>query len=303
MGKGNNIEFTRLPENHALTDKLLSEAWWTKLVSLSHTDPDINIQLRSDYINVYSKMGNLLRIALQGNKISCEIHYKYLISNVAQPYVRIHPENGQLKVTGNVCPNVEDILDPQNLKVIKQNIATYSGEEKAIQSRLVEKNKDTIIDVEVAFSENGQTESGSGENTRIDLVNFDKKHHKLVFVELKQVFDARLYNGEINKQIERYSNFARKNEEQIINAYQNALATKKKLGIIDESSFLADATVEKLEPKPILAIAAYNQNVIKGLRDRIEDNLDTANLSGLYYFGQVVDLNLGNSSKNKSIFI
>lgn len=298
-----NRGFKRLPEDHLLVEKLISETWWPKLVSLSHADPDINIQLRSDYINVYSKMGNLLRIGLQGNNISCEIHYKYLISNSAQPYVKIQPENGQLKVKGNVCPNVEDVLDPQNFKVIKQNIATYSGEEKTIQSRLVEKNKDTIIDVEVAFSENGRTESDSGENTRIDLVNFDKKHRKLVFVELKQAFDARLYNGEINKQIERYTNFARKNEGQIIDAYQNALATKKKLGIINEASFLANVAVEQLEPKPILAIAAYNQNVIDGLRSRIEENLDTTNLSGLYFFGQEVDLNLGNNSKNKAIYI
>ena len=275
MGKSNNKEFTRLPEDHPLTDKLLSQAWWIKLVSLSHADPDINIQLRSDYINVYSKMGSLLRIGLQGNNISCEIHYKYLISNSAQPYVKIQPTNGQLKVSGNECPNVADILDPKNFKIIKQNIATYAGEEKTIQSRLVEKNKDTIIDVEVAFSENGRTVSDSGENTRIDLVNFDKKQRKLVFVELKQAFDARLFNGEINKQIERYTNFARKNEGQIIDAYQNALATKKKLGIINEASFLANVAVEQLEPKPILAIAAYNQNVIDGLRCKIRGKLDT----------------------------
>jgi Holliday junction resolvase-like predicted endonuclease len=300
MGKGNNQIFTRLTEGHELVGKLLSESWWTKLVSLSHADPDINIQLRTDYINVYSKMGNLLKIGLQANQICCEIHYKYLISDVAQPYVKILPDNGRLKVNCNVCPNVEDILEPKNFRIIKQNIATYAGEEKTIQSKLVEKNKDTVVDVEVAFSENGRSEEG--ENARIDLVNFDKNHHKLVFVELKQAFDARLYNGEINKQIERYANFARKNEEQIIKAYQDALATKKKLGIITESSFLADVTIEKLEPKPILAIAAYNQDVIDGLRNRIEENLDTTDLSGLYFFGKDVDLNLGNKSKNKVLF-
>lgn len=303
MAKNDNKEFTRLPEDHLLVDMLLSEEWWTKLVSLSHTDPDINIQLRSDYINVYSKMGNLLKISLQGDKISCEIHYKYLISNVAQPYVKILPDKGKLKVNGNVCPNVEDLLDPQNFKVIKQNIATYAGEEKSIQSRLVEKNKDTLIDVEVAFSENRSSEKDERENSRIDLVNYDKKHRKLVFVELKQAFDSRLYNGEINKQIQKYTDFAKKYEEKIIKAYQDALATKKRLGIINESSFLAGVAVEKLEPKPILTIAAYNQDVIDGLRKRIEVNLDTTNLSGLYFFGMEVDLNLQNKTKNKVLFV
>jgi len=303
MGRDNNKEFTKLPENHPLVDRLLSETWWTKIVSLSHTDPDINIQLRSDYINVYSKMGNLLRICLQGNNISCEIHYKYLIADCTQPYVKILPENGQLKVNGNVCPNVEDILDPKNFKIIKQNIARYSGEEKTTQSGLVEKNKDTVVDVEVAFFENGRFEQEEGENTRIDIVNFDKKQKKLVLVELKQAFDARLYNGEINRQVERYANFAQKNEPQIIKAYQTALTTKKKLGIINESSFLASAAIEKLEPKPILAVAAYNQDVIDGLRSRIEAKLDTTNLSGLYFFGKDTDLNLHKKTNNKTIYV
>jgi hypothetical protein len=51
-----------------------------------------------------------------------------------------------------------DILDPRGLKAIKRNIATYAGEEKAIQSRLVEKNKGTIVDVEVAFSVKSDSE-------------------------------------------------------------------------------------------------------------------------------------------------
>ena len=296
-------EFTRLKKDHLLVKMLLAEPWWNKVVELSHSDRDINIQLRSDSINVYSKMGNLLKISLQGKKLCCEIHYKYLISPKDQAYLKILPENGQLKVNGNVCPNVEDILDPQNLKAIKQNIATYAGEEKAIQSRLVEKNKNTIVDVEVAFSGNNQTATDEGDNIRIDLVNFDKKHRKLVFVELKQAFDKRLFNGEINKQVEKYSYFARKYEKKIIKAYNDAIATKKELGIIEESSLLAGVTIEGLEPKPILAIAAYNQYVIDGLSKEIEGKLVKTNLSGLFFFGENVDLNLQNSSKNKELFI
>ena len=303
MNNDNVKEFTKLKEDHPLVDLLLAEPWWKKVVDLSHSDRDINIQLRSDSINVYSKMGNLLRISLPGKKICCEIHYKYLISPKDQAYVKILPENGQLKVNGNVCPNVEDILDSQNLKAIKQNIATYAGEEKAIQSRLVEKNKDTIIDVEVTFSGNNQKETDEGVNSRIDIINFDKKHRKLVFVELKQAFDKRLFNGDVNKQIERYSYIARKNEKKIIEVYNDAIATKKKLGIINESSFLTDVTIEGLEPKPILAIAAYNQYVIDGLSKEIEGKLVKTNLSGLFFFGENVDLNLQNSSKNKELFI
>ncbi len=316
MGKNRDKVFTRLREDHPLVKRLLSEVWWQELVGFSHTDPDINIQLRSNYINVYSKMGNLLRISLHGNKVCCDVHYKYLIADrkSPSPYVKIFPsDKGHLEVPDNVCPNIQDILNPKINpktinKTIKQNIAIYAGEEKAIQSRLVEKNKETIVDVEVAFSGKSGPDDVEGDNTRIDFVNFDKNLRKLVFVELKQAFDARLYNKEIDDQIKKYYEFALKNEGQIVKAYQDSINTKKKLGIIKDSSFLADVKIEVIEPRPILAVAGFNQNVIDGLSKKIMCNLNklstTKYLLGLYFFGKDVDLNLQKrKQKNKEIFL
>ena len=306
MGTSRDNGFTRLGEDHPLVDKLLTEAWWQEIVEISHADPDINIQLRSNSINIYSKMGNLLRISLQKNKVCCEIHYKYLIADKKSPYVSIALSDGRLlMVNNNECPNIQDVL--KDFKTIKQNIAIYAGEEKTIQSRLVEKNKETIIDVEVAFSGITGPDGDGGDNARIDLVNFDKNLRKIIFVELKQAFDSRLYNGEINKQIEKYYDFALKHEGQIINAYQNAINTKKKLGIIKDTSFLANARVAAIEPRPLLVIAGYNQQVIDSLKCTIEINIDPAkkakHLAGLYFFGSDTDLNLQKKNlKNKEIF-
>ncbi|MCX5812391.1 MAG: hypothetical protein NT178_07585 [Proteobacteria bacterium] len=309
MGKNRDKDFTRLKKNHPLVDRLISEVWWHEIVRLSHVDPDINIQLRSDSINVYSKMGNLLRISLHGNKVFCQIHYKYLIAEEKSPYVPIISSDGQrLVVSGNVCPNIQDIFDTKNFKTIKQNIAIYAGEEKAIQSRLVEKNKETIVDVEVAFSGKSGPIDAEEDNARIDFVNFDKNLRKLVFVELKQAFDARLYSKEINDQIKKYYEFALKNGSQIIKAYNDAINTKKKLGIIRDASFLADVKIEAIEPRPILVVAGFNQNVIDGLSNNISCNLNkfstTKYLSGLYFFGKDVDLNIQKrKQKNKEIFL
>jgi len=308
MGNNRDKGFTRLGEDHPLVDRLLTEAWWHEIVKLSHSDPDINIQLRSHYINVYLKMGNMLKISLAGTRLCCEIHYKYLVDNVRPAYVKIFPDGDCLKINDHVCPNVHDILDPQNLQAIKQNIAKYAGEEKTIQSRLVEKNKETVVDVEVAFSGEKESDDNGAENTRIDIVNFDKIRKRLVFVELKQIFDSRLYNGEINEQIGKYYIFALRNESQIINAYQNAINTKKKLGIIKDTSFLANARVAAIEPRPLLVIAGYNQKVIDSLKGTIEKNTDPAkkakHLAGLYFFGSDTALNLQKKKlKNKEIFI
>ncbi len=306
MGKNTDKVFTRLREDHPLVDRLLSEVWWHEIVKLSHNDPDINIQLRSDSINVYSKMGSLLNISLQQNKVCCEIHYKYLIANKKPEYVSIVPLGGQLLVNEKFrCPHIQDVL--KDLKTIKQNIAIYAGEEKAIQSRIVEKNKETIIDVEAEFSRKNVPDGDGGDNARIDLVNFDKNLKKIVFVELKQAFDPRLYNGEINEQIEKYYKFALKHKDQIINAYQNVINTKKKLGIIKDTSFLAKARILAIEPRPLLVIAGYNQKFIDSLKGTIEKNIDPAkkakHLAGLYFFGIDTDLNLQKKDmRNKKIF-
>lgn len=297
MKKDNEHKFSRLKEDDELVKKLQSADWWDKIVKLSHEDPDINIQLRSNYINVYSKMGNLLKICLNRGDICCEIHYKYLIGNANSEYVKISPDGDRLKVPGAVCPQVQDILDAKSLKIIKQNIAVYAGEEKGIQSRIVERNKETIVDVEVAFGETDE------DNTRIDLVNLDKKSRKLVFVELKQIFDARLYNGHINKQIEKYHRFASQHKREIIQAYQDTIKTKKKLGVIRESSFLADVSIDNIETRPLLVVAGYDQDVINAKRKKIGVNLkDRAYLLGVYFFGKGVDLNLSGQGGNKELY-
>ena len=47
-------------------------------MEIARTDRDINIQVRGTYLNVYCKMGNLLKIYMNGKKVACAVHYKYL---------------------------------------------------------------------------------------------------------------------------------------------------------------------------------------------------------------------------------
>lgn len=247
----------------------------------------------------------MLRISLQGKEICCEVHYKYLIAKLKSPYVKILPDHGELKISDDACPNVRNII--KDLKTVQTNIAVYAGEDKAIQSKLVEKNKETIVDVEVAAfpGESENDDDDKTDNTSIDLVNFDKKIKKLVFIELKQIFDSRLYSNEINKQIKKYYDFAIKNKERIIEAYQTAIETKKTLGIIRDKSYLAKVQISAIEPRPLLVIAGFNQNVIDRLKDKIishlYESIEKKRLAGLYFFGKDVDLNL-NKQKNKILF-
>ena len=64
------------------------------------------------------------------------------------------------------------------------------------------------------------------------------------------------------------------------------------------------AKIERIEPKPILAVAAYKQVIIDAMKALVMKNLKEDNLAGLYIFGETADLNLsGDKSKNKELFI
>ena len=184
----------------------------------------------------------------------------------------------------------------------------------------MEKNRNTLLDVEIAFSESGtlidsdEDEALSGPKTRshtarIDLVNYDKNLNALVFIELKQIFDDRLYSNsqgrkEVNKQIEKYKLFANNHEAEIIKTYNDVIEVKRELGLLPKDSALWTAKIEHVEPKPILAVAAYNQDIITAMKSRVKKDLNTDNLAALYFFGSSVDLNLSRKKdKNKELFI
>lgn len=298
-------KFGRLTVEHPLVEELASgrHPWWSRLVDISRTDRDINIQVRGTYLNVYCKMGNLLKIYMQGKKVACDVHYKYLVGTHTPEYITVLPTGSDIALKRS-CDMVTSILDDKNFRVVKQNISNYAGEEKRIQSRLVEKNKATILDVEIAFSDSEVLADSEDGSTRIDIANLDKNRHCIVFVELKQIFDSRLYSSEMNDQIRKYVRFAKKHEQYLLEAYRNVLKVKLALEVISEGDYLASAVIERVEHKPILAIAGYNQALIDGMKDRIVKGsppLETSNLAGLYFFGIDADLNLKKGT-NKEVF-
>lgn len=300
-------KFGKLTVEHPLVKELASgnHPWWARLVQLSRTDRDINIQVRGTYLNVYCKMGNLLKVYMNGTDVACKVHYKYLVGTHPTEYIEVFPKGNDIPLE-ETCKMVPSILDDTNFRIVKQNISTYAGEEKKIQSRLVEKNKATILDVEIAFSDSEVLADSEDGNTRIDIANLDKNQHCVVFVELKQIFDPRLYSAEMNEQIRKYTRFAERHEPQLLDAYRNVLKVKRALGVISDGDYLASAEIQRVEHKPILAIAGYNQALIHGMKKRIVSGskgcppLDTSNLSGLYFFGTDTDLNL-KGGKNKKV--
>ena len=315
-------QFAHLTATHPLVKELKSgdHEWWNTLVEASRKNPEINIQVRGDYLSVYYRMGSLMEIRLENKQVTCRTHYKYLIASRKDEYVVVKPSGKDLTVSEPSCNLVTSILEKANFDRIKLNIARLAGEEKSIQSKLVKRNRNTLLDVEIAFSESGtmmnpeeDNVSGSrkskSRSTRIDLVNYDTNRKALVFIELKQIFDGRLYSDskgrkEVNKQIEKYKLFAHSHSEELIKTYTHVIEVKKELGLLPKGSALWAAKIEGVEPKPILAVAAYKQDIINARRGKVEEDLDTGNLAALYFFGPPIDLSLSRrKDKNKKIFI
>jgi len=296
--------FERLKVNDPLVQALATRnyPWWKTLVERSHTDNKISIQVRGSYLNVYSTMGNLMKVEMAGSKIVCTTHYKYLIDDLADEYVNLVTEGDHLAVSRPSCPLVTSLLEKKHFQRVQNNIASHSGVEKTIQSKLAWHNRNTLLDAEIAFNEVGEQGDNTDRKTRIDLVHLDKRSNAVVFVELKQLSDVRLHSGEVNRQIAKYIAFASERKGEIIDAYRNVIRVKELLKILPTTSELATAEIKRVEPKPILAIACSNQKYIDDWKNDVKAKLNTEQLAGLYFFGTDVDLNL-KSNKNKEVFI
>jgi hypothetical protein len=107
---------------------------------------------------------------------------------------------------------------------------------------------------------------------------------------------------QVNKQIEKYTAFAQKHGKRIIDAYNDVIEVKRKLKLLPSDSVLSSAKIESIESKPILAVAAYYQEIINAMKDRVKKDLNTDGLAALYFFGSTVDLNLDRDT-NKELFI
>lgn len=295
------VKFTRMTKNNSLVQELASGkyAWWDRIVELNSRDKDIHVQVRANSLNVYCKMGSLFQISLNDGKLVCKIHYKYLLNDREHEYIEILPDHSCVAHQQQLADyHVSgDLLQAKNIDILKRNISNYVGEEKSIQSKLVESNKNTILDAEVAFSEKIADKKNT---TRIDLVNYDKRMGKVVFVELKQIFDGRLYTDEIITQLKSYRSFIKNNKQDIIEAYNNVIETKKALRLIDGGSPLYSAQIADVEERVLLVVAGYNQVVIDGLKDKFVNKVSQDAL-GIYTFGSTVDLNVM-SGNNKILF-
>ena len=268
------------PSGDIFTALLPSTApvWWKTLIN----DRDINIEVRKDnYIDVYYNGGAIIKELKYNSRtgFSGKIHRAYIPIDTTDDYVKY-----LFSPTNDIDFSPVKIEPASNfsssLSLIKKQIAKSfpSGSEKAIQSKFI-RNDSAFIDSEFQYNL-------GHELIRIDLVRIDEKLKKIVFVELKRIGDARLYNGEIVLQLEKYENFITSYDKALETYYRDIFMIKKSLGILPESiKSLPSLAGYTVEPKVLLLFGDSNKQWI----DKFSPTLDAAirlHAYGAYYFGK-----------------
>lgn len=312
-------KFYRMSVESQLVKKLIKSSWWESIREILTSDKDINIQVRGKYLNVYYKMNNLLNISLDNkNDIKCSLHYKFIPiikKKSKSSYVTMILRDNRLNIprpSDQYQYDIiqEDIFRKDNLDILKEQIDNYVSEEKDYQSRLIYKNKSSIIDAEVAFNDDfdneilSKREQSENMRTRIDLLNFDRNRKQIIAIELKVIFDKRLYSGEIQEQLAKYTTFLGRKKRDIQEAYENVKQVKVALGLMSNKSELVEVNFYNAEiaEKPILVVVCYNQNLIDIFKENIKKTVEGYAL-GVFFFGATGDLNVPvKKDTNKVIF-
>jgi len=272
---------TKLKTDHALFQKLKDAPppWWKKLKS----DPELYIDIRKDnYLNVYHNGGSIMK--LEGAKeYKARIHVKYIPLNKTSDYLPFEFQDGNISLNEAKTIDINN-FEKESLERIKKRVRNFNpnDSEKGIQGQYVinAKNKSKskngfFIDTEMQY-----------DNKRIDMVWVDLGKKKIALVELKTIGDARLFidrnqtQETIDKQLQKYYDFALENKAPLIDYYNMVYCIKKRLGILPE--FVKERSLKnyKLIEKPILLVGNCTKKWIrdvavrdkgKGLNTQLKD--------------------------------
>lgn len=251
--------------------------WW----NLIKSDKDLYIDIRKDnYIDVYHNGGNLIKeLRHNGKDFTGSINYKYLLTDKSE-YKQFHFINGLMSLPDYPVPLLSfNDINKKFLKRIKSNISSHyqAKSEKGIQAKFIKK-AGQFIDSEFAYNYNNN-------KIRIDLVWIDIRNHKIIFVELKTMGDSRLYTDEINIQLRKYNDFAKKYNANIVKYYQQIFTIKKMLNLLPQGlSNIPSIKNYQLENKPLLLFGDCQQKWIDNNAQDINNRIKDVAV-GAYYFG------------------
>ncbi|MBP7652155.1 hypothetical protein KA977_01950 [Candidatus Dependentiae bacterium] len=295
------MNFSFLDKNHKLFEKLAKNPpiWWDVLKN----DKEIIIEIRKDNsIDVYYKGGAIITsLKFSKNLFHGKIHYEYipLKCELKNPYILYKITDDKISFDQKNCKILElNNFSREDLKFLKKRIALFNtpDSEKSIQYSFVE-NDPYFIDSEFEYPFENST-------IRIDLIRIDTQSKKIVFVEVKRIGDARLFNAEISIQLKQYSNFIKKYSEELLGYYKELFEIKKKLNLLsDELKKISNLDNYEILSKPLLLLGDCQQSWIDNNSKNIDNKISETAIGAYYLGGTSYKSNLiSKTFKNKHIF-
>jgi hypothetical protein len=243
--------------------------------------------VRNERIDFYWGGGKLFSY---GQSSGFTTHHKFasvLLGNTEDDYIsQASLQNGNMRLIKNFCEGYDRI---------KENCEQYSGLEALGVSSLYERfscarkeasSSVVILDIEAHFEEDENTEE-----SQIDIVALDIKSGMIRFIEAKDYSNheslrSKSENFAVVDQMKKYAKQIKKNEKEILAAYQNHV---KVINAVFATTIPEPTHVDN---EPILLIFGFDNEQKSYLQEKIEHPLKKDNSLRIYSIGEIKDANL-----------
>lgn len=243
--------------------------WWRKMLA----DPDLFVAIRTEYLNVYYRGCSLAKIKPDKKKgVVLSTHYKYLLHpSLDDPYV---------KATAGGCYALDGLRDrafirsPESISELKRASKPYAGGEKDYVAGMLRKSE-TVLDVEVALSQDAEGESETAKAKRLDISAL--AGNAIYFFEAKLFSNSELRAdteseavAAVLHQIETYETLLTQRQADILHGAKAASQNIKKLHGMRErrvataTKLLACGDELTVQTKPYLIVGSFDDDQKNG---------------------------------------
>jgi hypothetical protein len=304
-------DFENLDPKNETFSTLVAEkpAWWLSL----RDDADLVIEVRKDNtLDVYYNGGCVITgIRHQAGGFTGSMHIKYIPLASPSPYVPLALSEAGVAFPASLTPLPLGHLGEDSKRRIKERINRYypPTSEKGLQYKLIRKDG-CFLDSEFAWSSKtgrpDDSEMASAAKTnRIDLVRVDQCAGKkrILFAEVKTPEDVRLFDGELERQLESYHKFLSKNAGHLKEYFTRVFAIKRSLGILPHMlRGIVDLKIDEIILEPLLVVIGCSQPWIDDHSEEIDKRVRPF-AAGAYYFGEPNTCELlSRNSHNRHVF-
>ena len=190
-------------------------------------DAELVLGIRNNYINVYWRGCSLFKIDRDGKSgaLRFSTHPKYLLNADLSAPVALVPESGEWKFTLNAIEALRNRYEgPETLAGMKQAAKYYAGAEKKGLHPIICDLDNNVIDTEITFDRQGQSEGERRSTQRVDIACLEEVESsiRLRFWEAKLYENDELWRGKDNviDQVTRYREKLEEHRDEVLNSYR-----------------------------------------------------------------------------------